>query len=180
MSAFVQSRPGTVPASDARGSGPGLPRVRRSGSMPLQRVTSSEPAPGRGPEVGIAPLLKVPSLMLFRSETPPPPGNLRVPEPGGSERPTTAMLKADIDSGATGDKIAAYDPGLSQLGTDDEAAGNAPSHARIALARRTEAASANVRRAARPASLDAWIVLGFSGFIGAIGIVLSAAIWLGH
>ena len=90
--------------------------------MPLQRVMSSEPAPGRGPEVGIAPLLKVPSLMLFRSETPPPPGNLRVPEPGGSERPTTAMLKADIDSGVTGDKIAAYDPGLSQLGTDDEAA----------------------------------------------------------
>ncbi len=38
------------------------------------------------------------------------------------------MLKADIDSGATGDKIAAYDPGLSQLGTDDEAAGHAPSH----------------------------------------------------
>ena len=118
--------------------------------------------------------------MLFRSETPPPPGNLRVPEPGASERPTTAMLKADIDSGATGDKIAAYDPGLSQLGTDDEAAGNAPSHERIALARKTEAASASVRRAARPPSLDAWLVLGFSGFIGAIGIVLSAAIWLGH
>ena len=36
-------------------------------------------------------------------------------------KPTTAMLKADIDSGSTGDKVAHYDPGLSQLGTDDEA-----------------------------------------------------------
>ncbi|APT34692.1 hypothetical protein MCBMB27_05401 [Methylobacterium phyllosphaerae] len=118
--------------------------------------------------------------MLFRSEAPPPPGNLRVSELGASDRPTTAMLKADIDSGATGDKIAVYDPGLSSLGTDDEAAGSAPSHQRIALARETEAASAKVRRAARSPSLDTWIVLGFSGFIGAIGIVLSAAIWMGH
>ena len=117
--------------------------------------------------------------MLFRSETPPSPGNLHVAEPPASDRPTTAMLKADIDSGATGDKIAAYDPGLSQLGTDDEAAGNPPSHERIALARKTEAASAKVRRAARPKGLDAWLVLGFGGFIGGIAAVLSTAIWLG-
>ncbi len=88
--------------------------------------------------------------MLFRSETPPSPGNLHVAEPPASDRPTTAMLKADIDSSATGDKVVAYDPGLSQLGTDDEAAGNAPSHERIALARKTEAASAGVRKAAQP------------------------------
>ena len=118
--------------------------------------------------------------MLFRSETPPSPGNLHVAEPPASERPTTAMLKADIDSGATGDKIAAYDPGLSQLGTDDEAAGHAPSHDRIALARKTEAISANVRRAARPQGLDAWLVLGFGALIGGIGAVLSTALWLGR
>lgn len=116
--------------------------------------------------------------VLLRSETPPPPGNLQVAEPPASDRPTTAMLKADIDSGATGDKVAAYDPGLSQLGTDDEAAGNPPSPERIALARKTQAASARVRNGARPRGLDAWIVLGFGGFIGGIGVVLSTALWL--
>ena len=73
--------------------------------------------------------------MSLRSETPPPPGNLHVVTPPDVDRPTTAMLKADINSGATGDKVAAYNPGLSQLGTDDEAAGNLPSHERIALER---------------------------------------------
>ena len=116
--------------------------------------------------------------MLFRSETPPSPGNLHVPEPPFSDRPTTAMLKADIDSGATGDKVAAYDPGLSQLGTDDEAAGNPPSHERIALARKTEAASARVRRTVQPRGLNSWIVPGFCTAIGGIGAILTLAIWL--
>lgn len=115
---------------------------------------------------------------VFRSETPPPPGNLPVPEPPASDQPTTAMLKADIDSGATGDKVAAYDPGLSQLGTDDEAAGNAPSHERIALARKTEAASARVRRAAQPGGLNNWIVPGFYTAISGIGADLTLSIWL--
>jgi hypothetical protein len=116
--------------------------------------------------------------MLFRSETPPPPGNLHVAEPPYSDRPTTAMLKADIDSGATGDKVAAYDPGLSQLGTDDEAAGNAPSHQRTALARKTEAASVRVRKAAQPQGLNNWIVPGFCTVIGGIGAALTLSIWL--
>ena len=34
-----------------------------------------------------------------------------------------AQLKRDIESGATGDKVPMLDPGLSPLGTDDEAAG---------------------------------------------------------
>lgn len=116
--------------------------------------------------------------MLFRSETPPSPGNLHVAEPPYSDRPTTAMLKADIDSGATGDKVAAYDPGLSQLGTDDEAAGNPPSHERIALARKTEAATAGVRKAAQPHGLNNWIVPGFCTAIGGMGAVLTLSIWL--
>ncbi|HEY8611468.1 MAG TPA: hypothetical protein VIL69_09295 [Roseomonas sp.] len=36
---------------------------------------------------------------------------------------TTAQLKRDVESGATGDKVPMLDPGLSPLGTDDEAAG---------------------------------------------------------
>ncbi|WP_409566632.1 hypothetical protein [Methylobacterium sp. E-005] len=117
--------------------------------------------------------------MLFRSETPPPPGNLHVAEPPAYDRPTTAMLKADIDSGATIDKVAAYDPGLSQLGTDDEAAGNSPSHERIALARKTETASARVRNAAQPhGGLNSWVIPGFCTTIGGIGAILTLSIWL--
>jgi hypothetical protein len=45
-------------------------------------------------------------MSLFRSEDPPAPGNLSVQAPPASDKPTMAMLKADIDSGSTGDKIA--------------------------------------------------------------------------
>ena len=58
----------------------------------------------------------VPPAQTIKPVTPPPP----------SDQPTTAMLKADIDSGRTGDKIGELDPGLSSLGTDDEAAGRPP------------------------------------------------------
>jgi len=116
--------------------------------------------------------------MTFRSETPPSPGRLDVAEPPASERPTTAMLKADIDSGATGDKVKAYDPGLSQLGTDDEAAGNAPSHERIALARKTEAAPPRVRNASRPHGPNAWVLPGYGAAIGFVAIALVLSLWL--
>ncbi len=116
--------------------------------------------------------------MIFRSETPPSPGNLSVEAPPASDRPTTAMLKADIDSGATGDKVKAYDPGLSQLGTDDEAAGHSPTHERVALARRTEAAPARVRRASRPHGPNAWVVPGYCAVIGGVGVAMGLSLWL--
>jgi hypothetical protein len=102
--------------------------------------------------------------------------------PPDSANPTTAMLKADIDSGRTGDKVEVYDPGLSQLGTDDEAAGRPPSAFRIALARRTETfhrwragrktSAAHVKRDGFPT--------GFVGFILAVGVILLgglSAVW---
>src|ERR1700712_1263640 len=96
--------------------------------------------------------------MVLRSEDPPTPGNIAVEAPPNSDKLTTAMLKADIDSGRTGDKVSHYDPGLSQLGTDDEAAGNSPSYERVALARKTEAASPQVRKAARPEGKNALVM----------------------
>lgn len=51
---------------------------------------------------------------------------------------TSAQLKGDIDSGRTGDKNAVFDPGLSSLGTDDEAAGLPPSPDQVDLARYQE------------------------------------------
>ena len=113
----------------------------------------------------------------MRSETPPPPGNLPVAPPPESDAPTTAMLKADIDGGRTGDKVADYDPGLSQLGTDDEAAGNPPTPGRIALARRTEAAPPRVRAASAPHGRNAGVMPAFYGVMVAIPVVLGVVIW---
>jgi hypothetical protein len=54
---------------------------------------------------------------------------------------TIAQLKRDIDAGRTGDKVAFPDPGLSPLGTDDEAAGQSPRPEAVALARNQEKAA---------------------------------------
>lgn len=116
--------------------------------------------------------------MALRSEDPPAPGNIDVAPPPDSDRPTTAMLKTDIDSGRTGDKVAHYDPGLSQLGTDDEAAGNAPSHERVALARRTEAASPRVRNAARPEGGNALVMPLFIGLAAMVPVIVGGSLYL--
>ena len=81
--------------------------------------------------------------------------------------PTTQQLKADIDAGKTGDKVAeGFDLGLSTLGTDDEAAGSPNTPEQVALARALEKRhapkpaaeqSANVSRPGQPA---VWIVVG--------------------
>lgn len=45
-------------------------------------------------------------------------------EPADERRDATAaQLKADIDSGRTGDKVAGFDPAAAPLGTDAEAGG---------------------------------------------------------
>lgn len=54
---------------------------------------------------------------------------------------TSAQLKGDIDSGRTGDKNEVFDPGLSPLGTDDEAAGTPPGPDQVDLARHHEGTS---------------------------------------
>lgn len=51
---------------------------------------------------------------------------------------TVLQLKDDIDSGRTGDKNAAADPGMASLGTCDEAAGTPASPERVAMAREQE------------------------------------------
>lgn len=62
------------------------------------------------------------------------------PQPGPNDRKgaNVAELKADIDSGRTGDKVDVFDPGLSMLGTDDEAGGYPMTPEDIALARAQE------------------------------------------
>ena len=100
----------------------------------------------------------------------------RMPQP-------TQQLKADIDSGKTGDKTPeGFDLGLSPLGTDDEAAGTPNTAQQIAAARALERAdaprpppeqSAYETRSARPA---VWIVVG--AFVALLAVI-GAAVWLG-
>jgi hypothetical protein len=118
--------------------------------------------------------------MATRSELPPTYTTEPMDPPPGTDRPTTATLKADIDSGSTGDKNPVFDPGVSQLGTDDEAAGRPPSTFRVALARRLETV-ARWQRGARMTSPahhknDGFPVL-FVSFIVAVGLVLALGIW---
>ncbi|HSV02833.1 MAG TPA: hypothetical protein VLI41_06465 [Phenylobacterium sp.] len=54
-----------------------------------------------------------------------------------------ALIKGDIDSGETGDKVPGFDPGAAPLGSDEEAAGPMVSG-------RTEARERVQERAARP------------------------------
>jgi|SRR5947209_6712288 len=51
---------------------------------------------------------------------------------------TTDRLRDEIDSGRTGDKVAASDPAAAPLGTDDEAGGTPPNRDAVVLARRHE------------------------------------------
>lgn len=100
--------------------------------------------------------------------------------PPASDRPTVAQLKADIDSGRTGDKVEGFDPGLSPLGTDDEAAGRPPEPERIALARRFEGLERWIkggRTSSAAHAHSATAVYGFVGFIALVAMVFVGAFW---
>ena len=91
---------------------------------------------------------------------------------------TTAQLKGDINSGRTGDKNEVFDPGLSPLGTDEEAGGSPLRPEQVDLARRQE-------------SIDRWqggndkdsyahrhsrkAVYGYVGFIGLVLVLFVGA-----
>ena len=74
---------------------------------------------------------------------------------------TTAQLKSDIDSGRTADKVAYGDPGLSPLGTDDEAAGTPASGRTVAATRERErdiGAAVHAAEANEPKGDRAWFI----------------------
>ena len=113
--------------------------------------------------------------MATQSDIPPTHTVKPVDPPPDSNRPNAAMLKGDIDSGRTGDKNPVFDPGLSPLGTDDEAAGRPPSPLRVALARWHENVerwrSGRGRTSAAHGKQDGMPV-AFIGFIVAVGAIL--------
>jgi hypothetical protein len=87
---------------------------------------------------------------------------------------TVAQLKADIDAGRTGDKVANADPALSPLGTDDEAAGTPPGPEAVALARKTEAKPFEPVRDTRSTPGMNWLL---PLVIAAIALVIVGFVW---
>jgi hypothetical protein len=77
-----------------------------------------------------------------------------------SSHDTLEQLRADIDSGRTGDKVSAPDPAMAPLGTDDEAAGTPPSSAAIALTRGLETSNTHQPQP-RTGLGHAWILIAF-------------------
>lgn len=103
------------------------------------------------------------------------------PAPVDAPKPNTAMLKGDIDSGRSGDKVEVFDPGMAMLGTCEEAGGNALSPKDIARARFAEIKERWRLSPRKPgyahSHVDPTLAL-YVGFIGVAGVGLSAAIWL--
>lgn len=116
--------------------------------------------------------------MSLRSETPPSPANLDFGQPPDSDRPTSAMLKADINSGRTGDKAPHGDVGAAPLGTCEEAGGAPPTPQDIKLARTNEAASEQVRDAADVQGKSRWILPASLGVLIAFPALFGLIMWV--
>jgi hypothetical protein len=88
---------------------------------------------------------------------------------------TTETLRRDIDSGRTGDKVAASDPAAVPLGADYEAAGKPPRSDEIAQARLNETARPHEKRE-RHGLGHAWILVAFTVLLATAIVVWAAAI----
>jgi hypothetical protein len=73
-------------------------------------------------------------------------------------------LRAEIDSGRTGDKVPAADPALAPLGTDEEAAGTPAAPETIARARQQETARPHEARPRRGPG-HAWVLIAFAALL---------------
>ena len=110
----------------------------------------------------------VPHQSALPIDTPPP-----------SDTPTTAMLKADINSGATGDKTEVFDPGMAMLGTCEEAGGHALSPQDIAVARHHEGAqrwTKGARKRGYAHHHSSAALYGYISFIAVVAVVFVSAI----
>jgi hypothetical protein len=155
---------------DPGGSGPGA-----SSAKPAPLVRNDEAADG----LVSRDVAEATGLGTDTSDLPPTHTIKPIDSPPDSPQPTAAQLKGDIDSGRTGDKNPVFDPGLSPLGTDDEAAGRPPSAVRVALARHYE----NIGRWAKGArktgathNKQDGVPVVFLGFIAGLAVVFVVGI----
>jgi hypothetical protein len=122
--------------------------------------------------------------MAFKSDVPPHAAAQPIDPPAlpDDPRPNMAMLKADIDSGRTGDKNPVFDPGMAMLGTCEEAAGTPLTPEQIKLAR-VEENKQRWRLGPRITSQshdqsDRGALFGFFGLIVLIAAALAGFLWL--
>jgi hypothetical protein len=86
------------------------------------------------------------------------------PEATMSLPENAARLRADIDSGRTGDKVPAADPAAAPLGTDEEAAGTPTAPEAIARARQQETLRQHAPRPRRGLG-HAWVQIAIVALI---------------
>ena len=94
---------------------------------------------------------------------------------------TAQQLKAEIDRGKTGDKVAdGFDPGLSTLGTDDEAAGAPNTPEQVAMAQRLEIKGApppkpgQAAETSRPGMPALWPIIGA---LVLVALIVALVVW---
>jgi len=87
---------------------------------------------------------------------------------------TVDRLRAEIDSGKTGDKIPAVDPAAAPLGTDDEAGGHPPSSDAIAIARAQETGR-GAHVSSRHDLGNAWVLIAAIVMLAAVMIAWGIA-----
>jgi hypothetical protein len=122
--------------------------------------------------------------MGYKSQVPPHGAAQPIapPAPPDAPEPNMAMLKGDIDSGRTGDKVPVFDPGMAMLGTCEEAAGTPLSPEQVKLARQEETKRRwrfGTRKASAAQNKSDWGALfGFFGLIVAIAVVIAGFLWL--
>jgi hypothetical protein len=96
---------------------------------------------------------------------------------GHRDGATGAQLRNDIDSGRTGDKVAAPDPAAAPLGTDEEAAGTPTPPELMAMNRRAEDRSHLKATAAERASAEPW---GGRGALTVLILVVLIGLTIGY
>jgi hypothetical protein len=83
------------------------------------------------------------------------------------------LLRSDIDSGRTGDKVEFPDPAAAPLGTDEEAAGTPVTPAQVRAAVALETAHSVAGRGPQW-----WPLLLMAGVAGLVIFAAGIAIWL--
>jgi hypothetical protein len=86
-----------------------------------------------------------------------------------SSSENAARLRADIDSGRTGDKVPGADPAAAPLGTDEEAGGTPTAPEAIAQARQQETARPHETRPRRGPG-HAWIQIAIVALLAGVFI----------
>ena len=119
--------------------------------------------------------------MAYETDLPPHKSAEPIAPPPDSERPTAAMLKGDVDSGRTGDKVEVFDPGMAMLGTCEEAAGTHVSPEQIKIARDYETKQRwrlGGKKDPEGRNRSALALYGFAAFIAAVAAVLLGVFWM--